>query len=247
MHYYKKNIGDYYKKTGRLSMLEHGAYTLLIDACYDRERFPTLDDALDWTWARSDEEVAAVKYVLGKFFDLVDGFYVQSRIQDELDKYKENSSINKRIAIEREEKRRAKKHEACTDGLRCGNEPPPNQEPITNNQEPIYIQDKPVKFVFKKSLVDLGAYENLVDDWLVVRKNKKASNTKTALDGFVAQLNSSGLDINTVLKICVNNSWSGFKKSWLDNINLTEYEEAKVEIEKPRPVLKAIRKNYLES
>ena len=37
MHYYKRNIGDYHKKAGRLSMIEHGAYTLLIDACYDRE------------------------------------------------------------------------------------------------------------------------------------------------------------------------------------------------------------------
>jgi len=29
MHYFKRNIGDYHKKAGRLSMLEHGAYTLL--------------------------------------------------------------------------------------------------------------------------------------------------------------------------------------------------------------------------
>ena len=60
MHYYKKNIGDYHKKAGRLSMLEHGAYTLLLDACYDRERFPTLEDAMDWTWARTEEEMAAL-------------------------------------------------------------------------------------------------------------------------------------------------------------------------------------------
>ena len=45
MHYYKRNLGDYAKKAGRLSMLEHGSYTLLIDACYDRERFPTICSA----------------------------------------------------------------------------------------------------------------------------------------------------------------------------------------------------------
>jgi len=43
MNYFKFHIGDYAKKCGRLSMLEHGAYTQLIQACYDRERFPTLD------------------------------------------------------------------------------------------------------------------------------------------------------------------------------------------------------------
>ncbi len=84
MHYYKRNIGDYHKKAGRLSMLEHGAYTLLLDACYDRERFPTLDEALDWAWARTDEEEAAVKFVLKKFFTEIDGVYVQKRTNEEI-------------------------------------------------------------------------------------------------------------------------------------------------------------------
>lgn len=89
MHYFKRNIGDYYKKAGRLSMLEHGAYTLLMDACYDRERFPTMDEAIDWCWARSDEEIAAVKFVLTKFFTLEGGQFVQQRIRDEIDAYHE--------------------------------------------------------------------------------------------------------------------------------------------------------------
>lgn len=71
-------------------MLEHGAYTLLIHACYDRERFPTLEDAIDWCWARTKEEKDAVEFVLSKFFDLVDGVYIQNRIQEEIDKYHES-------------------------------------------------------------------------------------------------------------------------------------------------------------
>ena len=88
MHYYKRNIGDYHKKAGRLSMLEHGAFNLLIDACYDRERFPTMEEAIDWSWARTDAEVAAVQFVLKKFFILTDGVYVQPRIEEELEKWK---------------------------------------------------------------------------------------------------------------------------------------------------------------
>ena len=120
MHYFKRNIGDYHKKAGRLTMLEHGAYTLLMDACYDRERFPTESEALDWCWARSDEEVAAVKFVLSKFFDLVDGRYMQQRIADEIAGYHDKSQKNKQIAIEREANRKAKRerdeHETCTSG-----------------------------------------------------------------------------------------------------------------------------------
>lgn len=136
MHYFKRNIGDYHKKAGRLSMLEHGAYTLLLDSCYDRERFPTFDDAIEWTWARSEDEIAAVKFVLCKFFILEDGFYVQQRIKDELSKYHENSETNARIAKAREEARR-------TIRARTVNEPPPNQEPRTTNQEPLTIDIPP--------------------------------------------------------------------------------------------------------
>jgi uncharacterized protein YdaU (DUF1376 family) len=136
MHYYKKNIGDYHKKAGRLSMLEHGAYTLLIDACYDRERFPTEDEAIEWTWARTQEEEAAVRFVLARFFDLRDGVYVQARIEEEIAKYHANAETNARIAKEREDKRRngARTVLKASPGV---HEAPPNQEPITNNQEPI--------------------------------------------------------------------------------------------------------------
>ena len=64
MHYYKRNIGDYHRKAGRLSILQHGVYTLLIDGCYDRECFPTKEDAVDWCWASTTEEIEAVEFVL---------------------------------------------------------------------------------------------------------------------------------------------------------------------------------------
>ena len=134
MHYFKRNIGDYHKKAGRLSMLEHGAYTLLLDACYDRERFPTLDEALGWSWARTDDEVAAVKFVLSKFFTVSDGVYLQQRVQDEIDAYHAKSLKNQEIALAREAARRAMRerveHETCTDDHLTT-----NQEPLTNNQE----------------------------------------------------------------------------------------------------------------
>lgn len=66
-------------------MLQHGAYTLLLDACYDREQFPTMHDAIEWTWASYAEEIAAIEFVLSRFFTLEDGVYVQKRIQEEIE------------------------------------------------------------------------------------------------------------------------------------------------------------------
>lgn len=154
MHYYKRNLGDYAKKAGRLSMLEHGAYTLLMDAIYDREVFPTLEEALDWAWARDEAEISAVKFVLSKFFELQeDGRFVQKRISDELMDYKAKAETNSRIAKEREAKRKNKHeasrsvHETCEEK----HEPSPNHKPLTNNQEPItsnqYIYTFDLNFV----------------------------------------------------------------------------------------------------
>lgn len=133
MHYYKRNLGDYAKKAGRLSMLQHGSYTLLIDACYDREQFPTMDEAIEWTWASTTEEIEAVQFVLRKFFIPENGVYVQTRIREELEEYRQKAETNRRIATERETNRKAK----STNRAPVVNEPPPNHKPLTINQEPL--------------------------------------------------------------------------------------------------------------
>ena len=71
-------------------------------------------------------------------------------------------------------------------------------------------------FNFRKEMIDLGFSEDLVLDWLAVRKTKKATNTKTALNGFLNQVKKTGRDQNEVLEYCINKSWSGFKSVWLE-------------------------------
>lgn len=156
-------------------MLEHGAYTLLMDSCYDREQFPTLEQAYDWCWARSEEEKDAIRFVLEKFFTKEGDVYVQHRIQEEIDKYQENCIINKRIAREREEKRKGVK----TKRERSVNEAPPNQEPITKNHKP---RTKP-KSKNKFSDEDMELAREIFDCVLVVApKTKEPSFEKWAND-----------------------------------------------------------------
>lgn len=130
-------------------MLQHGAYTLLMDACYDREKFPTLEEAIDWTWASTEAEIEAVKFVLSRFFKLSgDAQYVQDRILCELHEYHSKAETNKRIALEREAKRREK----STNRVPDVNEPPPNHKPLTNNQEPLV--DTATKVTVKAKRLD---------------------------------------------------------------------------------------------
>jgi hypothetical protein len=78
---------------------------------------------------------------------------------------------------------------------------------------------KKTRFDFKKKLLDYGFEKKLVEDWLLVRKNKKATNTETAFESFISEVEKRECNINEVLKICVENSWSGFKHVWVDNLN----------------------------
>jgi len=88
-------------------------------------------------------------------------------------------------------------------------------------------------FSFKNALVDFGFEKNLVDDWLKVRKTKKATNTETAFKKFIKQVNLSSIPINEILETCVAKSWSGFEADWLEK----EKSSAKKENEKETPMV----------
>lgn len=103
------------------------------------------------------------------------------------------------------------------------------------------------KFSFATALENLGADEQLIKDWLAVRKNKKAANTETAFKGFEREFNKANLNINTVLKICIERSWQGFNASWLQNINLAEYQEqvpTQTTPEQPVTTFKGVAKKF---
>jgi len=213
MHYFKFNIGDYHKKAGRLSMLQHGAYTLLIHACYDREKFPTEEEAIDWCWASSPEEVAAVKFVLTKFFTLEDDRYVQARIEQEIVAYHERSETNRAIAIKREASKLTKRDDKSTNRAeddtnreRSVQGRAPNHKPITKNQETKKILERPE-----------GLSEDVWSDFLAFRKSIKAPLTQTAVKMIQSQAEQAGWTIEQALTESMTRGWRGFKAEWVKN------------------------------
>jgi len=78
------------------------------------------------------------------------------------------------------------------------------------------------KFNFKSELLALGVDNEILEDWLTVRKKKKAANTKTAFAGLMTEINKSGLSVPNAIKISAENSWSGFKADWYSNLSPTQ-------------------------
>lgn len=92
MNYYERHLGDYAKDTAHLTMLEHGAYNLLLDRYYDKERGIPTDQIYRVTRARSKEERAAVDSVLHEFFELDGDVWINSRCDKEV--IKAQAAIN---------------------------------------------------------------------------------------------------------------------------------------------------------
>ena len=71
-------------------------------------------------------------------------------------------------------------------------------------------------------MIQNGFEPKLVDDWLKVRKTKKATNTATALNDFLNEISKKECDKNEMLKICIIKNWSGFKHQWVENLKIQE-------------------------
>lgn len=101
--------------------------------------------------------------------------------------------------------------------------PTPKQEEEVEVEEKVEVKEKLENnnkpFNFSVSLIDYGFKEELVKDWLLVRKNKKMTNTQTAFKKFINQVEKSKLEKNTILEKCIEKSWGGFESSWIKNTN----------------------------
>jgi uncharacterized protein YdaU (DUF1376 family) len=86
VNYYERHLGDYARDTAHLSLLEHGAYTILLDRFYATEQGIPTDQAHRIARAKSKDERAAVDAVLAEFFVLQGGAYIQKRALAEIQK-----------------------------------------------------------------------------------------------------------------------------------------------------------------
>lgn len=113
LQWYARYPGDYLRDTAHLTMLEHGAYTLLMDyyystgvplPAYASANAPTLVGTSNPRLYRicravTQEEQEAVDNVISNFFTLHNGHYHHARIDEEIEK-REGISEKRRAARE---------------------------------------------------------------------------------------------------------------------------------------------------
>lgn len=70
-------------------------------------------------------------------------------------------------------------------------------------------------FDFRSALLSAGVTAEVADAWIKVRKNKRATNSKIALDAVLKEIAKAGMTPDDGIKMAVVNSWQGFKADWV--------------------------------
>ncbi len=86
MNYYRRYSGDYLRDTARLTLTEHGAYTLMLDYYYsDEQPLPVdRDEIYLLVRAMRTADQRAVDKVLSLYFELREDGYHQKRVDAEI-------------------------------------------------------------------------------------------------------------------------------------------------------------------
>lgn len=220
MHYYQFNIADYRKDTAHLTPIEHYIYRTLIDWYYLDEKIIPKETQSVMRRLRlaTEEEAQLLKNVLSDFFEEeIDGWR-HKRINADIEdfhckciKNKENGKKGGRPKSTPE----PEKTRSVILGNQIESESNPNQEPLT--KEPLKtfkekIIKKEIDPELKKLLHDVD--DQVIKDFSILRKQKKAPVTESAVNGLRREAGIAGIDLQTALIACCQNGWQGFKAEW---------------------------------
>ena len=93
-----------------------------------------------------------------------------------------------------------------------------NNQPLSDQKETSSrVAAAPPPFNFRQAMLSAGFAADLTEDWLRIRKTKKAVNSERAFKIFLEQVQRTGRDKNEILTLVVQKQWKGFEASWVQS------------------------------
>ena len=203
MHYYQFHIGDYASHTRHLSHIEDLAYRRLLDFYYLHEQPIKQRDIARQIGMRDYEQ--DVLTVLNEFFLSTDVGFISPRADKEIQQYQEFIAAGKRGA--------AKRWAKAGDGE--GNSPPTATPIATNNHNPLTNNHKPKRESATVVACPPDVSEQVWQDWLSLRKSKKAAVTQTVIDGAKKEADKLGWPLEKFLVEWCTRGSQGLKAEWV--------------------------------
>lgn len=95
----------------------------------------------------------------------------------------------------------------------------PREEKRREDISPTVVGDKapaknPPRFNASRFLFDLCGDEQLIADWLTLRKSKKAAVTETAIKGIQREAAKAKITLADAMRVCCEKGWAGFDSTW---------------------------------
>ncbi len=141
MNYYERHLGDYMRDAGHLTIMEHGAYTVLLDRYYISEApLPVeVSQVCRIVRASSRQEREVIELVLREFFDLADDGWHHKRCDAEIERYRKRVEHNREVG-KRGGRPRKVESQKEPDGFSAGSQTEPEHNPLqtpdTRHQTP---------------------------------------------------------------------------------------------------------------
>lgn len=200
MHYFQFEIKEWLSNTAHLTHAEESAYLRLICFYYDSEKpIPHDDLAIVFRKCRINEDLG--KSLMLEFFrcDGTLGAWVHDRCDKEIARYK------------------AKHEQAIRAGKASAearfNARSTEVQPIINHKSSIINQNTKPKAT--KVATPEGVSESVWNDFVALRKDKKARITETAIKGLQREAAKANMTLEQVMQTCCERGWAGFKADWM--------------------------------
>jgi len=166
--------------------------------------------------------------------EVIDGYICINFLNEQLSIFNDTSKTNSKNAKDGWAKRRNDKasseRNATASNPQCESdairEEEIREEEIREEGTTMIILEK---FSFKNSMLNYGFDSKLVDEWILVRKNKKATNSETAFKAFIKEVEKKDCNLNDLLAEIISRSWSGFKLEWLNESKLANKPKTNLE------------------
>ena len=143
MNFFKFHLGDWARDCSHLTFLEDAAYSRLLRAYYGEEQPLPRDvrKCARLVRAMNPREHAAVKAVLAEFFELRRDGWHNDRADSEIAAAKSQIEANRRVALEREAKRRGEskgmQHDSLESRARTVHEPSTNRGQVVHESKSV--------------------------------------------------------------------------------------------------------------
>lgn len=207
MRYYNFNIGDYKSHTEHLSDFEDLAYRRMLDWYYLHEMSLPLEIGDIARLIRMRSHTDSIETVLREFFVRTATGWVNARADQEIERAGEKSAKASESARHRWDKIK----DAAA--MRTHSEGNAANAKAQSAQGADKKKARPARRISADIPDDVD--KAVWDDFISIRKAKRAPLTETALRAIEAEAHKAGWTLEAALRECAARGWQGFKAEWV--------------------------------